>query len=178
MVEEGKNVKEYNEKSEGMLPFPLTVLYVEDDPEARELTRFFLESYFTTVLVTENGEEALDTFLRTPGIDVVVTDLSLPGFDGFEMLRRMRKRQEDLAIIIFSAYAETSQLLQAIELSVEGYLLKPFDPERFEEVILSGVNRLLRRRDVRKYQEGLEERIRQLETECSALRARLEAEEK
>jgi len=150
---------------------------VEDDPEARELTRFFLEDYFTRVIATETGEEALDIFFREgESIDVIVTDLSLPGFDGFEMLRRMRRRQEDLAIIIFSAYAETSQMLQAIDLSVEGYLLKPFDPVRFEEVIVSGVNRLLRHREKRRYLEGLEERIRQLEEECGALRARLEGE--
>jgi CheY-like chemotaxis protein len=171
-------LKAYAEESAGMLPFPLTVLYVEDDPEARELTRFFLEGYFTKVLAVESGEEALDTFLREQGIDVVITDLSLPGFDGFEMLRRMRKRQEDLAIVIFSAYAETSQMLQAIDLAVDGYLLKPFDPERFEEVVFSGVSRLLRRRDQRRYRGELEERLHRLEAECERLRSDLAAKEK
>jgi YesN/AraC family two-component response regulator len=86
------------------------------------------------------------------------------------MLRRMRRRQEDLAIIIFSAYAETSQLLQAIDLGVEGYILKPFDPHRFEAVVVGGVNRLLARREERRYRKRLEERLRELEEECGRLR--------
>lgn len=164
-------MSERTNESRAMLPFPLTVLYVEDDPEARELTRFFLEDYFTRVIATETGEEALDIFFREgESIDVIVTDLSLPGFDGFEMLRRMRRRQEDLAIIIFSAYAETSQLLQAIELGVDGYLLKPFEPSRFDEVVTGGVDRLLSRRERRRYLEKLEERLRELEEECGKRR--------
>jgi len=158
----------------GMLPFPLTVLYVEDDPEARELTRFFLEDYFTDVIATESGEEALGRFFDAPKVDLVLTDLSLPGFDGFEMVQRMRKRQEDLAVVIFSAYAETHQLLQAIDLAVDGYILKPFDPARFEEVIISAVSRLLKRRDLLRYQKELEEHIRVLEEECSELRGKKE----
>ncbi len=152
---------------EGMLPFPLTILYVEDEREARELTGFFLEDYFTRVISVETGEEALELFLRQEeSIDIVLTDLSLPGFDGFEMLRRMRRRREDLSILIFSAYAETSQLVQAIDLGVEGYLLKPFDPARFEKVLVGTVDRLLARRERMRYQQRLEERLRELEEEC------------
>jgi len=158
-----------DERNEEMLPFPLTVLYVEDDPEARELTRFFLESYFTNVECAEDGERALEIFFDHPRIDMIVTDLSLPGFDGFEMLRRMLRRQEELSIVIFSAYAETNLLLKAIDLGVDGYLLKPFDPDRFEEVIVSSVKRLLKRRDLLRYQKTLEERVAQLETECHRL---------
>ena len=156
-------------EQEGVLPFPLTILYVEDDTETRELTRFFLESYFTHVLTAENGEEALELFFNSPRIDVVLTDLSLPGFDGFEMLRRMKKRQDDLAVIIFSAYSETPLMLQAIELRVDGYLLKPFDPNKFEKTILSSVQRLFSDREKRTYCRKLEERLRQLEQECREL---------
>jgi YesN/AraC family two-component response regulator len=134
------------------------------------LTRFFLEGYFTTVLSAEDGEKALEIFFSTPRVDVILTDLSLPGFDGFEMLRRMRRRQEDLAILIFSAYTETSLMLQAIELRVDGYLLKPFDPERFETTIMEAVRRLMERREERSYREKLEERVRELEAECLRLR--------
>jgi len=157
------------EKWKEAMPFPLTVLYVEDNEEARELTRFFLESYFTEVLSVEDGEKALEVFLETPEIDIVITDLSLPGFDGFEMLRRMRRRREELSIVIFSAYAETHQLFQAIDLAVDGYLLKPFDPERFEKVMMCVVRRLLKRRDRQHYLEALENRIEELEEECRRL---------
>jgi CheY-like chemotaxis protein len=159
-------------EEERELPFPMTVLYVEDDADTRELTRFFLESYFTRVLTAETGEEALKIFFDTPKIDVVLTDLSLPGFDGLEMLRRMKKRQEDLAIVIFSAYTESTLMLQAIELQVDGYLVKPFDPVKFESTIVASVERLLSRREERLYRKTLEERLRQLEEECGETQRR------
>jgi CheY-like chemotaxis protein len=153
-------------EEERELPYPLTVLYVEDDADTRELTRFFLEDYFAHVVTAETGEEALEIFFGRSKIDVILTDLSLPGFDGFEMLRRMKRRREDLAVIIFSAYTEPPLMLQAIELHVDAYLVKPFDPEKFEKTLVECVEKLLARREERLYRQNLEERIRQLEEKC------------
>jgi two-component system response regulator MtrA len=101
------------------------VLIVEDDPSVRESTALVLERAGLEVTGAENGETALD-LLHGDGFDAVVLDLMLPGIDGFEVCRRLRKRT-GVPVIMLTARADVRDVVAGLELGADDYIVKPFD---------------------------------------------------
>ena len=113
---------------------PITVLYVEDEPEIRKTTACVLEMYFQRVLSAANGEEGVEVFSREHP-DIVVSDIRMPVMDGLEMMRRIRALDPDVPVILITAFADSANLLQAIELGVFACVPKPLDCRRLFETI-------------------------------------------
>jgi DNA-binding NtrC family response regulator len=113
---------------------PITVLYVEDEPEIRKTTRVVLEMYFERVLAAANGKEGLEVFSRELP-DIVVSDIRMPVMDGLEMTRQIRAQAPDVPVILITAFADSENLLQAIELGVSACVPKPLDVRRLFETI-------------------------------------------
>ena len=113
---------------------PITVLYVEDEPEIRKTTRAVLEMNFERVLSAADGWAGLEVFSREAP-DVVVSDIRMPGMDGLEMMKRVRALDPDVPVILLTAFADTANLLQAIELGVFACVAKPLDVRRLFETI-------------------------------------------
>lgn len=92
------------------MPFPCgTILVVEDEPSLRELTCGALDRYGYTVLAAEDAADALRTFTQHEGeISLVVTDLSMPGMNGTDLIRHLRARYDGLKAILVSGYDEGS----------------------------------------------------------------------
>ena len=105
---------------------PITVLYVEDEPEIRKTTHSVLELHFQRVVSAANGKEGLELFSREAP-DIVVSDIRMPLMDGLEMTRRIRELAPDTPVILTTAFTETSYLLKAIELGISAYVAKPLD---------------------------------------------------
>jgi DNA-binding response OmpR family regulator len=101
-----------------------TLLYVEDEETIlHEMTHYF-KSYFLTVYTAQNGKEALELYKKlTP--DVVIIDMMIPGINGIELIKRIRSLSNYSRIIVLSAHSNTDLLLEAIELNLSKYLLKP-----------------------------------------------------
>lgn len=110
------------------------LLYVEDDEVSRELMQALLEEYFDEIVVAKNGIEGLEKF-ESNEIDIVLTDINMPKMNGFEMVECIREKNRNIPILILSAYSDTEHLVQAIELSINGYILKPIDIEQMEREI-------------------------------------------
>lgn len=106
----------------------LTVLYVEDEDEVREALARYLRRRCPKLDVARNGQEGLDMF-RSKRYDVVVTDVRMPVMDGLEMARSIKSIQEEVPVIIVTAYNEVDYFLRAIEVGVNRYVKKPIDPE-------------------------------------------------
>jgi DNA-binding NtrC family response regulator len=123
---------------------PITILYVEDEPEIRKTTRAVLEMSFEKVFTAANGEEGLEVFSReTP--DIVVSDIRMPVMDGLEMTKRIRAISSDTPVILITAFADTANLLRAIEFGVSACVPKPLDCRRlFETIKRAAVPILLR----------------------------------
>src|SRR4051812_9392638 len=86
-----------------------------------------LEDEGWVVEEADNGEDALDSFSRHPS-DVVLIDIMLPGIDGFEVCRSIR-RNSDVPIVMVTARADTHDVVAGLEAGADDYLTKPFAPK-------------------------------------------------
>ncbi len=105
-----------------------TILVVEDETAVREVTCKILETRGYTVLAAEDAEEAIRIFEEQDGnVHVVITDMTMPGMNGRELVRELADRNEGLKAILVSGY-ETDQVFEA-GLGNCAYLKKPFTVE-------------------------------------------------
>jgi DNA-binding response OmpR family regulator len=116
-----------------------TVLVVDDEPEIVRVVRDYLEHSGFAVLVAADGPSALQQ-ARTRRPDLVVLDLGLPGLDGLDVTRALR-REGALPIIMLTARAEESDKLVGLELGADDYVTKPFSPKE----LVARVRAVLRR---------------------------------
>jgi DNA-binding response OmpR family regulator len=115
------------------------ILTVEDDERIRTAVKLALEDEGWTVEESETGEEALAAFERQSA-DVVLIDIMLPGLDGFEVCRRIRKNS-DVPIVMVTARADTHDVVAGLEAGADDYLTKPFAPKELS----ARIRALLRR---------------------------------
>jgi two-component system cell cycle response regulator DivK len=104
------------------------ILVADDNRVSRELVREVLENSDQKVLEAENGEEALEKIINeTP--DVVLLDIQMPLFDGYEVLRRVRRhpRFQRLPVIALTAYAMKQDCEKALASGFDAYITKPID---------------------------------------------------
>jgi two-component system response regulator YesN len=109
----------------------IKVLIVDDEPKLREGLKFFIdwESYgYHVVDTAANGYDALSKYEQHHP-DVVIADIRMPGMDGIQLIKALRKQDNDLHILILSGYADFDYAKKAITHRADGYLLKPVDEE-------------------------------------------------
>ena len=116
-----------------------TILVVDDEPEIVRLVRDYLEHSGFTVVTASDGPAALQT-ARTRRPDLVVLDLGLPGLDGLDVTRELR-RNGTVPIVMLSARGDESDKLVGLELGADDYLTKPFSPKE----LVARVRAVLRR---------------------------------
>ena len=115
------------------------ILTVEDDERIRTAVSLALQEEGWEVEETSNGEDALAAFSRQPS-DVVLIDIMLPGIDGFEVCRRIR-RLGDVPIVMVTARLDSHDVVAGLEAGADDYLRKPFD----QKELAARVRALLRR---------------------------------
>jgi DNA-binding response OmpR family regulator len=115
------------------------ILTVEDDERIRTAVRMALEDEGWEVLESESGEGGIEAFAATP-TDVVLIDLMLPGIDGFEVCRAIRKTS-DVPILMVTARADTHDVVAGLEAGADDYVTKPFQPKELS----ARIRALLRR---------------------------------
>jgi len=115
------------------------ILTVEDDERIRTAVKLALEDEGWEVAEATSGEEAVVQFARQPA-DVVLIDIMLPGIDGFEVCRSIR-RQSDVPIIMVTARADTYDVVAGLEAGADDYLTKPFVPKELSARIRAMLRR-------------------------------------
>jgi len=115
------------------------VLMIEDDLELAEILMEYLEQFDITITIADDPYLGLST-LDTKKFDLVILDLTLPGLDGLEVCKEIRKRHT-LPIIISSARTDITDKVTALENGADDYLPKPYNPRELQARIMS----LLRR---------------------------------
>lgn len=118
---------------------PKRILVVDDEPSIVELIRVNLEDGGYDVGVAADGDEALERFSQEVW-DLVILDLMLPGVDGIEVCRRIRKESQ-VPIIMLTAKADEIDRVLGLEMGADDYVTKPFSPRE----LLARVRAILRR---------------------------------
>lgn len=113
-----------------------TILVVEDYDDVRSMLKLLLESEQFCVLEAANGPEALKA-VKAGHPDVIVTDLELPGFDGFETIRRIRKTDgfQNTPIIVLTAHNEQAAYESAVRAGTNYFMAKPIDFDQLESLL-------------------------------------------
>jgi two-component system cell cycle sensor histidine kinase/response regulator CckA len=112
-----------------------TVLVVEDDDGLRDLTRRLLEPHGYTILVAADAHEALRLFEENPSIDVMLTDIVMPGASGPELTRQLIEQRPALRVIYMSGYTEDAIVQHGVIKPGIAFLNKPFTSEALGEKI-------------------------------------------
>ncbi len=118
----------------------MRVLITEDDPNVAEALQFSLRQCGYAVDCISNGALA-DQALKDNVFDLLILDLGLPKLDGFEVLRRLRKRNSKLPVLILSGRETPNEKVQGLDLGADDYLVKPFSLDELH----ARVRALLRR---------------------------------
>ncbi len=118
----------------------MRVLIVEDDEVLADGLMRYLQQTGYLVRTAASGTEA-DTILACEEFDLVILDLGLPGIDGFEVLRRVRRKQRYTPVIILSARDMLEDRVRGLDDGADDYLVKPFAPEELEARVRAIVRR-------------------------------------
>jgi len=102
----------------------LTLLYIEDDSKIQKCIGEFLERYTLNLYLAQSAEEGMDLYKKISP-DIILLDINLPGRNGISFAEELRKFDHNTRIIISTAYTDNAFLLNAIELELTRYLVKP-----------------------------------------------------
>lgn len=123
----------------------LRVLVVDDDVSIVEVLTTFLHSKGFAVCGCSSATTGLEA-LQENQYDLVLSDISMAGIDGFEFLRLVRARHQEIGIILMTAYDEKYPLSEALRAGADGYITKPFNLQKFslifEQAYWSALSRL------------------------------------
>lgn len=108
--------------------FDLRLLYVEDDEQAQLVMQRILKRRFSDIVSAKDGQEALDVFLEG-NVDIAIIDMNIPLLNGLELCMRIRERNEDMPIMMITAFDQSDCLLKALEIGVDRSLFKPINME-------------------------------------------------
>jgi CheY-like chemotaxis protein len=113
------------------------VVVVDDEPDSLEVARFILDFYGANVHTGMNGREGL-TLIRTVRPKFVISDLSMPEVDGWEMLRQLKENlaTRDIPVIALTAHAMVGDRERAIGVGFHNYLTKPLSADTFMQQLI------------------------------------------
>lgn len=134
----------------------MRLLYVEDDEDIRELLVQKLRRVAGEVIIAENGRQGLE-FYEKFSPDLVVSDVQMPGMDGLAMSRAIKTINRGTPIILTTAFNEIDYLLQAIEIGIDGYVIKPIRTELLLEVLNKSAGTLYYKREMERKNRELQQ---------------------
>ena len=115
----------------------LKILIVEDESKIASLLKEAINEYFYSVVIAKDGEEGLKRF-KVNKPDIVITDIMMPNVNGLEMTIKIKELDELIPIIVLSAHSDKEKLLSAIDIGINKYFIKPFDPD----AVLEHINKI------------------------------------
>jgi YesN/AraC family two-component response regulator len=137
----------------------LNILFVDDSEEIVESMKELFTKICKNFHTAKNGKEGLDFFKENQNhIDLVITDINMPILDGISMAREIKKIKKT-PIIISTAFSETEYLIDAFNIGISKYILKPINVYQMMEVIYETVLPVMQSREISKINLNLEKKI-------------------
>ncbi len=121
-----------------------TILLAEDEESIRESFKRILLLYVSKVYEASNGEEAFDLY-KKHNPDILITDIKMPKLNGLELIKKIRKTDNETPIIVTSAYTDQNLLLESIKLSLVEYVVKPMRENDLNRLLQECAKTLLSR---------------------------------
>ncbi len=116
----------------------LKILIVEDEKKLASLLKESILDTFFKVIIAKDGDEGLKKY-NSFKPDIIITDIMMPFCDGLEMTQKIKELDENIPIIVLSAHSDKEKLLKAIDLGINKYFIKPFDPDE----LISYINKIV-----------------------------------
>ena len=114
----------------------ITILYAEDEKDLREVTHQILKGFTKKQYVAKDGAEGFELFKKYENeIDLIITDVNMPILNGLEMVKKIKKINLNIPIIVATAFSNKEYLLDAIDIGIDKYVLKPIDIAKLLQVM-------------------------------------------
>lgn len=124
----------------------LTILYAEDEHGIQQTVTEVLELYVDKVITASDGQEAIDLY-EAYHPSILLLDINMPCKDGLTALREIRQKDIHTPVIIMTAHTENEYLMDAVELYITKYLVKPFDKNALLDALNACVSLLQQKND-------------------------------
>ncbi|MFP4470951.1 MAG: histidine kinase dimerization/phosphoacceptor domain -containing protein [Bacteroidales bacterium] len=125
----------------------ISVLFVEDNDTIRFLYNRLLSKKVSSFYIGENGQHGLELYKQHLP-ELIITDISMPIMDGLEMISHVKEINPDVKVIVMSAYSIKEYFLEAINLGVNGYLIKPVEASKLFDLIDELAGNILMKREL------------------------------
>jgi len=119
----------------------ISILIAEDEHQLLTPMVEYLELFFKEVYTAEDGLSAYNMY-KEKRPDIIITDIHMPHLDGLTMIQKIREKDLQTKIIVTTAHSEKEKLMQAIELHLVKYLVKPIQSDKLKEILLLLVDEL------------------------------------
>jgi len=139
------------------------ILVVEDEKSMRDLLALMLRKEGYEVDTAESGVHARDRIADDPGFDLVISDISMPGMTGLDLLRHTKGTASSIAVILMTAYGSKETAIEALNAGAAYYVEKPFDLDEMKAVVRKTLEQKRLReenRDLRSENRGLREELK------------------
>lgn len=132
------------------------ILIVDDEPDMLKLLSMILKEKTPYEVITTNNPIEAVHLVETMDFDLIITDLKMPGLDGLQLLEEAKKKNEDIPVVIITAYGTIDSATEAIEKGGFDFITKPFKKEQ----ILFTIERALKWSKVQKENRILKEKLK------------------
>lgn len=132
------------------------ILMADDDPHFRQLLCYWIEKWGYQVIQAQNGKECLELLSQKP--DVVLLDVMMPVLDGLDALKEIKKRDEQLPVIMLTADHTVEKAVEAMKLGAYDYLLKPVLEDKLRILIQNAMEKYALSQELRRLKNQLQEK--------------------
>jgi len=119
----------------------ISILIAEDETKLLHSMVEYLQLFFSDVYATQDGQEAYRVY-KSKHPDIVIADIHMPLLDGLSLIKKIREKDKKTKVIITTAHSDKEKLLQAIELNLVKYLIKPVQSDTLKQLLFSLVDEI------------------------------------
>ncbi len=134
------------------------ILVVDDEKSLREMLAILLQREGYQVLQVENGKKALE-LVKNSEFDLIITDMKMPELSGLELLRKLREQDNDITVLMMTAFSSTEDAVEAMKLGAYDYITKPFKNDEIRLVVKNALERKKLQKENKRLKEQLGQRF-------------------